>query len=128
MASPARQHALFALARALLSTLDPDEVARRFDAHVPALIGGEARVWLLDGTERLRRLGEPAETRAMEAGWRAALASGRPQEAGPAFIVPLACDEGAAGLIEICGASASDLRSEERRVGKECRSRWSPYH
>ena len=23
----------------------------------------------------------------------------------------------------ICGA-----RSEERRVGKECRSRWSPYH
>ena len=23
---------------------------------------------------------------------------------------------------------APDLRSEERRVGKECRSRWSPYH
>ena len=23
---------------------------------------------------------------------------------------------------------AWDLRSEERRVGKECRSRWSPYH
>ena len=22
----------------------------------------------------------------------------------------------------------ADLRSEERRVGKECRSRWSPYH
>ena len=26
-------------------------------------------------------------------------------------------------LIEICAN-----RSEERRVGKECRSRWSPYH
>ena len=29
------------------------------------------------------------------------------------------------------GATADDaglLRSEERRVGKECRSRWSPYH
>src|SRR3712207_8354011 len=26
----------------------------------------------------------------------------------------------------ICGLLA--LRSEERRVGKECRSRWSPYH
>src|SRR3989449_10174545 len=25
-------------------------------------------------------------------------------------------------------ASASAARSEERRVGKECRSRWSPYH
>ena len=24
--------------------------------------------------------------------------------------------------------SVSMLRSEERRVGKECRSRWSPYH
>ena len=22
----------------------------------------------------------------------------------------------------------ADMRSEERRVGKECRSRWSPYH
>ena len=26
------------------------------------------------------------------------------------------------------GASIGLLRSEERRVGKECRSRWSPYH
>ena len=25
-------------------------------------------------------------------------------------------------------SEALDLRSEERRVGKECRSRWSPYH
>src|ERR1043165_1413752 len=25
-------------------------------------------------------------------------------------------------------ALAFDFRSEERRVGKECRSRWSPYH
>ena len=24
--------------------------------------------------------------------------------------------------------SVAQLRSEERRVGKECRSRWSPYH
>src|SRR3712207_7580794 len=26
------------------------------------------------------------------------------------------------------GRSEGLLRSEERRVGKECRSRWSPYH
>src|SRR5258707_8388153 len=25
-------------------------------------------------------------------------------------------------------ANGKELRSEERRVGKECRSRWSPYH
>ena len=24
--------------------------------------------------------------------------------------------------------TATEARSEERRVGKECRSRWSPYH
>ena len=28
----------------------------------------------------------------------------------------------------IKGAAPRELRSEERRVGKECRSRWSPYH
>ena len=31
----------------------------------------------------------------------------------------------------LCGESLmveSATRSEERRVGKECRSRWSPYH
>ncbi len=110
MASPARQHALLALARALLSTLDPDEVARRFDAHVPELIGGKARVWLLDGRDRLRRLGEPAETRPVDPGWHHALSSGRPQQIGTAFLVPLPCD-GAAGLIEVAGASASDLAS-----------------
>ena len=26
------------------------------------------------------------------------------------------------------GEDYTNLRSEERRVGKECRSRWSPYH
>ena len=28
----------------------------------------------------------------------------------------------------IDGIVSGELRSEERRVGKECRSRWSPYH
>ena len=28
------------------------------------------------------------------------------------------------GILHLLGAA----RSEERRVGKECRSRWSPYH
>src|SRR2546426_3949763 len=36
-----------------------------------------------------------------------------------------------AGLIITCDCgitAARAVRSEERRVGKECRSRWSPYH
>ena len=33
------------------------------------------------------------------------------------------------GLLSlILGDEARHPRSEERRVGKECRSRWSPYH
>ena len=31
------------------------------------------------------------------------------------------------GTVNPLGNTAAD-RSEERRVGKECRSRWSPYH
>ena len=30
--------------------------------------------------------------------------------------------------IAFWNASVKNSRSEERRVGKECRSRWSPYH
>src|SRR5437879_12365477 len=29
--------------------------------------------------------------------------------------------------MRVC-ATQTSIRSEERRVGKECRSRWSPYH
>ena len=32
------------------------------------------------------------------------------------------------GFITLMVLAAFILRSEERRVGKECRSRWSPYH
>src|SRR3989441_953674 len=36
---------------------------------------------------------------------------------------------GTDGPVEVvCGAPNVQARSEERRVGKECRSRWSPYH
>ena len=32
------------------------------------------------------------------------------------------------GRMSISLADGESMRSEERRVGKECRSRWSPYH
>src|SRR3712207_9378645 len=32
------------------------------------------------------------------------------------------------GTTDLAGFVAEHRRSEERRVGKECRSRWSPYH
>ena len=37
--------------------------------------------------------------------------------------------EEAEEFLEDCMAVVcKNIRSEERRVGKECRSRWSPYH
>src|SRR2546422_2944518 len=41
---------------------------------------------------------------------------------------PLANDALVRLFTEIISACRALERSEERRVGKECRSRWSPYH
>ena len=35
---------------------------------------------------------------------------------------------GRASEVQLAALLVADDRSEERRVGKECRSRWSPYH
>src|SRR3712207_3841812 len=51
-------------------------------------------------------------------GAQSAVAAGCPTIGNLLFIAPEEREERAAVL----------LRSEERRVGKECRSRWSPYH
>src|SRR3712207_7883279 len=34
----------------------------------------------------------------------------------------------ATGVVAVGSVVVDRCRSEERRVGKECRSRWSPYH
>ena len=54
---------------------------------------------------------------------RAVLAGGL---AGAAFA--FAGSKVSASGVEPTKRTASGVRSEERRVGKECRSRWSPYH
>ena len=42
----------------------------------------------------------------------------------------IGCDCGCANCPHSCHnpKNSNSQRSEERRVGKECRSRWSPYH
>src|SRR5688572_33091044 len=39
---------------------------------------------------------------------------------------PVITDDSASGGVTLAESGA--IRSEERRVGKECRSRWAPYH
>src|SRR2546429_9961325 len=47
----------------------------------------------------------------------------------PTVTVALTADEERAyGSWNHLALASGDMRSEERRVGKECRSRWSPYH
>ena len=44
------------------------------------------------------------------------------------FAAGLLCVAVILGLMARQAADRPEARSEERRVGKECRSRWSPYH
>ena len=45
-----------------------------------------------------------------------------------AAVVGLLIVRGLLDIPVITPATTVGIRSEERRVGKECRSRWSPYH
>ena len=40
----------------------------------------------------------------------------------------IVCAKGSSGAQLVYSPERIKYRSEERRVGKECRSRWSPYH
>src|SRR5688572_8935676 len=43
-------------------------------------------------------------------------------------LLPRAIQDGYNALVSFLGSAIETRRSEERRVGKECRSRWSPEH
>ena len=112
MTSHGRQQALFDLCRALSSTLELDEVCRRFDAHATAACGAPARLWLLDGSgDRAVDPGDPAAAIEISPDHRTALESLRPHLIGPAFVVPFVCDGSPGGLIEVAGASSAELAS-----------------
>ena len=55
------------------------------------------------------------------------LAGGTPLASLSKYVVTWYCSNSHKSSTISCGAPARS-RSEERRVGKECRSRWSPYH
>ena len=56
----------------------------------------------------------------------ASAASGGPDGFGYTFVD--SNEAGGPAFAPIDVTSTGTPRSEERRVGKECRSRWSPYH
>ena len=58
----------------------------------------------------------------------AAIAGGSGTGADAGAGAALTADETARRTFRVVKLRSGVLRSEERRVGKECRSRWSPYH
>ena len=44
------------------------------------------------------------------------------------MIAPFVSDKLSDSPVVVADEAGTFVRSEERRVGKECRSRWSPYH
>src|SRR5205807_4171667 len=46
----------------------------------------------------------------------------------PKYVKVGASEDGRSHVKEVMNGTPEQLRSEERRVGKECRSRWSPEH
>src|SRR3989449_10804630 len=94
----------------------------------PTLLNGHSLHWTVLAAQDVARLGQMGEQRIV-AGVLAMVrveAPKRPRDRGPG------ADDRA---IDVDGQARQSQardglgdRSEERRVGKECRSRWSPYH
>src|SRR2546422_7234443 len=72
--------------------------------------------------EALRRVAAKSKTKAQ------IVVAGRPEGCGEKVNNLRAAVEQIPADFEVLVFADSDGRSEERRVGKECRSRWSPYH
>ena len=110
---PSRQLALLELVRALSSTLELDEIGRRFAALAPGVIGGRAGIWLArEPGSRLVPLAGGEERHVTPGSSEAAvLETCRTLRTQSAFLVPLVFEARAVGLIEITGASASQLAS-----------------
>ena len=107
LAEPARRFGLSSLQRLFL-------VAMLSLAAITAVIGVLTRE---PGSGR--RAAGPATTQAQAATTTATTAT----TTGPATTGPATRP-----IRPTPGNLLADGRSEERRVGKECRSRWSPYH
>src|SRR3989441_13351335 len=71
----------------------------------------------------------PAEAKARAGGFLRGAMQDRPMYVIPYLMGPAGSSMSRVGLMVTDSAYVvASMRSEERRVGKECRSRWSPYH
>src|SRR5256885_60354 len=110
--------------------VNPLDVSQRKGAVAIAFPSGLG----LEGAGRVAAVGEGVTNVAVgervgyATGPLGAYASARLYPAERLVKLPDALPDDAAAAVLFKGITAQYLRSEERRVGKECRSRWSPYH
>src|SRR6266496_1228665 len=79
---------------------------------------------LMGQVEQLTRRVEELERRA----GRTSRTSGKPPSSDPIHTKPASGSRAGEQMGRDRSGGQRSGRSEERRVGKECRSRWSPYH
>src|SRR5260370_39043180 len=99
------------------------KIIRRQSLHIISLFDG-GRHLLVPTSRRL------AAWRRDRQGWPQAIAKRRKPLTVASLAAGLRSGRGdvGGGVRTTSEASPPWTRSEERRVGKECRSRWSPYH
>src|SRR5438034_7257099 len=105
---------------ALLQAMDRVAIDEAWVSHLPSLFWrapGDGNAWLYETTARQSRFKPVPAVHPGLAGWELALG-----EAADRGAPVVRCDPTHYGL------EPTGPRSEERRVGKECRSRGSPYH
>src|SRR2546426_5158423 len=106
---------------------------RGFDLSLD--VGQNAEV-LFDPRQQLRGFAAPRErlekmrARVLQLAGPQIQPAQRVERFGGEKVTPLFAGDGVAAIAQLpCrGRFVAVMRSEERRVGKECRSRWSPYH
>src|SRR5260370_11909311 len=106
--------------------------------HAPVESPGGAELdWFVLFSSAAALIGSPGQAAYATANaWLDAFAAWRRAQGGPALAINWGVwsEAGRAGDIALPGIDpispdeGVEARSEERRVGKECRSRWSPYH
>ena len=88
-----------------------------------------AQYQLQDAREKIELQVNQAAFKVNEAGKKLVMASQNMEKAEENLrYATLGFREGVIATSNVLEAQTAWLRSEERRVGKECRSRWSPYH
>ena len=114
-----KRNLLIKVALQLAPNLQPYRLKMTSDIPLARGLGSSSSV-IVAGIELANQLGKLDLTDDEKLDWANKI-EGHPDNVAPAIFGNLV-------ISSVFKKAVSTTRSEERRVGKECRSRWSPYH